>query len=95
MTDLISCNSCGLVLKNIFNHSWRYQSESPIREFENDYEKIFEYLKSHKNDIFWYWSDLEQTTEAFMKYCPVCKAGEYFSKLKIEDERISINTGDE
>ena len=51
MTDLISCNSCGLVLKNIFNHSWRYQSESPIREFENDYEYL-NILKAIKTIFF-------------------------------------------
>ena len=90
MTDLISCDSCGVVLKNNFNSSWRYQSVSPIREFEDDADKIFEYLKIHKNDMFSYWGDLEQTIESFMKYCPVCKEGTYFSEIKIEDERIDI-----
>ena len=90
MTDLISCDSCGVVLKNIFNSMYRHQSVSPIREFENDSKKVFEYLMKHQNDIFWYWSDLEQTTESFMKYCPACKAGKYFSKVPMEDERISI-----
>lgn len=90
MTNLISCDSCGLVFKNIFNSIWRHQSVSPIRKFENDVDKIFEYLMKHQNDIIWYWSDLEQTTESYMKYCPMCKAGTYFSKIKIEDERIDI-----
>ena len=84
MVELISCNKCGTVLRNIFSPVYRYQSKSLISDIQDNNQEVLDILSENKDTIIWYWDDLEQTKEAYMKYCPVCKEGTYFSKVNIE-----------
>jgi hypothetical protein len=82
--ELISCNECGTVLTNISSPVYRYQSRSFISDIQTNYQEIFERLSKNKSTIIWDWDDLEQTKKSYMKYCPVCKKGTYFSEVNIE-----------
>lgn len=83
MTELIYCQSCGTIQKNIFSAQFRYGNYTEFNTFNSDAKKLMEYLEKKRQVIIWNWSDLEQTEEEYMKFCPICNKGTYYKKVEI------------
>lgn len=77
-TELIGCERCGVVLKNIFlqNGSMDYKV----------HEEQDKYLTDNKSYIISNYADLEQEDEEYRKYCPICNSVRTFKPIIINED---------
>ena len=81
MTTLIYCTQCNSVLcTKKMVYKYRYMT----KEFMgiDSMPILKKFLAENKNHIIWDWTDIEQTKEQYLKYCPLCNEVHYFEPFK-------------